>query len=74
MGRPGAPLGGCPYLRAIRGDSGRAATTRGSGGSPDSLGDAVFDCYDSDADIAWIHAGRTVRRLIGQEDGQPWSA
>lgn len=63
-----------PDLRAIRGDSGRAATTRRSGGSLDSLEDAVFDFYDSDADIAWVRAGRTVRRLIGQEDDEPWSA
>jgi hypothetical protein len=61
-------------LWAIRGDSGRAATTRRSCGSPDSLEDAVFNFYDSDADIAWVRTGRTVRRLIGQEDDEPWSA
>jgi arsenite methyltransferase len=45
-----------------------------SSGSPDSFGDAVFDYYDTDIDVAWVHAGRTVRGFIDQRDGESWSA
>jgi hypothetical protein len=37
-----------PDLRAIRGDSGRAATTRAFPWLSRYLGEAVFDCCDSD--------------------------
>jgi hypothetical protein len=42
--------------------------------SPDSLGDAVFGHYDTDADVARVHAGLTVRGFIDQRDSESCSA